>query len=95
MKMDEFRGKSADELKSLIAERKKEMLNLRFRRAAGELENASRFSILRKEIARAMTELSNQRNGNPAPAPKKAAANSKKDSAEKKPVAKKTTKKAA
>jgi large subunit ribosomal protein L29 len=57
MKIEEFRGKSADELKALVAERKKELLNLRFQRASGELQNTGRFAEVRKEIARAMTVL--------------------------------------
>lgn len=52
---DEFKGKSADELRAMLAERKKEMLNLRFQKAVGELANTSRFKQLRKEIARILT----------------------------------------
>lgn len=60
MKIEELKGKSEDELGAMVAERKKEMLNLRFRKAAGELENTSRFKQLRKEIARILT-LANQK----------------------------------
>ena len=61
MKIEELKGKSADELKAMVVERKKELLNLRFRKAAGELENTSRFKQARKEIARIFT-LVNQKN---------------------------------
>lgn len=52
---DEFKGKSADELKAMLAERKKELLNLRFQKATGELANTARFKQLRKEIAQIKT----------------------------------------
>ena len=55
MTLDDIKGKTPDELKALIVERKKELLNLRFRKAAGELENTSRFKQVRKEIARILT----------------------------------------
>lgn len=61
MKIEDLKGKSADELKAMLVERKKELLNLRFRKAAGELENTSRFKQARKEIARIFT-LVNQKN---------------------------------
>lgn len=52
---DEFKGKSADELTAMLAERKKELMNLRFQKAAGELAGTARFKQLRKEIARILT----------------------------------------
>ncbi len=52
---DEFKGKSADELKAMLAERKKELLNLRFQKATGELAGTARFKQVRKEIARIKT----------------------------------------
>jgi large subunit ribosomal protein L29 len=55
MKIEDLKGKSADELTALLVERKKELLNLRFRKAVGELENTSRFRQARREIARIMT----------------------------------------
>lgn len=61
MTLDDLKGKSADELKAMVAERKKEMLNLRFRKAAGELENTARFKQVRKEIARILTLVSQQK----------------------------------
>jgi large subunit ribosomal protein L29 len=61
MKIAEMNGKTADELQVMLVERKKELLNLRFRKASGEMENTSRFKQVRKEIARILT-LANQSN---------------------------------
>jgi len=36
----------------------KELFNLRFQKASGELKNTSRFSIVKKNIARIKTEIS-------------------------------------
>jgi large subunit ribosomal protein L29 len=60
MKIEDLKGKTPDELKAMIGERKKELLNLRFRKASGELENTSRFKQVRKEIARIMTQINQQ-----------------------------------
>lgn len=57
MKYQELKGKTVDELTKLIAERKKEVFNLRFRKATGELDKTHRFSEVRKEIARIQTYL--------------------------------------
>ncbi|MFO1242492.1 MAG: 50S ribosomal protein L29 [Rickettsiales bacterium] len=56
-KNEDFRGKSADELQTQVAEMKKELFNLRFQLATGELANNARFREVRKNIARALTEL--------------------------------------
>lgn len=56
-KFDDFKGKSADELKGLVASLKREQLNLRFQKASGELENTARIRDVRRDIARAMTAL--------------------------------------
>ena len=50
-------GKSADELKAQVAELKKELFNLRFQKAAGELSDTSRFRAAKREIARILTHL--------------------------------------
>lgn len=56
-KDESLKGKSADELQGKIAELKKELFNLRFQKAAGELNNTSRFRAAKKEIARILTQL--------------------------------------
>jgi large subunit ribosomal protein L29 len=58
---DSFRGKTADELGDALAKLKKEQFNLRFQRANGQLEKTNRVAIVRKDIARIMTVLNEQR----------------------------------
>lgn len=57
MKMQEVRAKSQDELKGMLQQFKKELFNLRFQKATGELENQSRFREVRRDIARVLTQL--------------------------------------
>lgn len=54
---EQFKGKSKEELQGTIADLKKELFNLRFQKAAGELSNMSRFRAARREIARILTHL--------------------------------------
>ena len=60
-KADEFRAKSADELADQLAKLKKEQFNLRFQRANGQLEKTNRIRVVRKDIARIQTILTEQR----------------------------------
>ncbi|MDE1938517.1 MAG: 50S ribosomal protein L29 [Alphaproteobacteria bacterium] len=60
-KADEFRTKTADELADQLAKLKKEQFNLRFQRANGQLEKTNRIRIVRKDIARIRTILTEQR----------------------------------
>ena len=53
----EYRGKSNDELKLLSASLKKELFNLRFQVASGELANTARFKEVRQDVARVKTLL--------------------------------------
>lgn len=55
MKFEELKGKTADELKKLLVESKKELFNLRFQKVSGELEKTHRVSIVRKTVARIKT----------------------------------------
>jgi large subunit ribosomal protein L29 len=57
MKMSEIQTKTADELKDLLLQQKKELFNLRFQRVTGEIENTSRFRVVRRTIARIKTAL--------------------------------------
>ena len=58
---EDFRGKTADELSDQLNKLKKEQFNLRFQRANGQLENTGRVRVIRKEIARLETVVSEQR----------------------------------
>jgi large subunit ribosomal protein L29 len=57
---DEFRGKTQDELNDQLAKLKKEQFNLRFQRANGQLEKTNRVRVVRRDIARIMTVLTEQ-----------------------------------
>ena len=57
MKPEELRGKTADELNDLLLDSKKELFNLRFQRASGQLENTARIGEVRRDIARVKTML--------------------------------------
>lgn len=46
-----------EELTAKIAELKEELFNLRFRLATGQLENTMQISAVKRDIARAMTVL--------------------------------------
>ena len=56
-KTEVYKGKSAEELQGMVADLKKELFNLRFQKAAGELSNTSRFRAAKREIARLLTQL--------------------------------------
>ena len=60
-KADDFRAKSADELSDQLVSMKKEQFNLRFQRANGQAENTGRIRVLRRNIARIETILTEQR----------------------------------
>ncbi|NPD66977.1 50S ribosomal protein L29 [Lichenicola cladoniae] len=54
-KPSELRAKTEDELNTLLLDLKKEQFNLRFQRAVGQTEGASRVREVRREIARLKT----------------------------------------
>lgn len=54
---EQYKGKSAEELQGKVADLKKELFNLRFQKASGELTNTSRFREAKREIARILTQL--------------------------------------
>ncbi|PCI32215.1 MAG: 50S ribosomal protein L29 [Alphaproteobacteria bacterium] len=57
MKASELIGKSVDELNGLLLDLKKEQFNLRFQRATAQLENTARVRVVRRDIARIITQL--------------------------------------
>ena len=61
-KKEAFKGKSAEELQGAVADLKKELFNLRFQKASGELTNTSRFREAKREIARILTQLRTLKN---------------------------------
>ena len=57
MKPSELRGLGAEELKGKGEELSRELFNLRFRHASGQLENSARLRLIRRELARVKTIL--------------------------------------
>ena len=53
----ELRGMSRDDLQGRVLELKKELFNLRFQHATGQLESHGRLREVRKDIARIYTVL--------------------------------------
>jgi len=63
MKASQLSGKSVDELESLLGDLKKEQFNLRFQRATGQLENTARVRVIRRDIARIRTLMTQSQTG--------------------------------
>ena len=57
MKVDELRVLEADELGMRLRTSRRELYELRFKHAVGQLENSSQISKVRHDIARIMTVL--------------------------------------
>jgi large subunit ribosomal protein L29 len=57
MKIKELRAKKTEDLNALVADLKKEALNLRFQQTTGQLINTSRVKEVRRTVARAQTLL--------------------------------------
>lgn len=54
-KTGDLRDLSGEELSVKVSDLKKELFNLRFQQAMGQIENPMRLRILRREIAKAKT----------------------------------------
>ena len=57
----DFKDLSLDQLDDQLLKLKKEQFNLRFQRANGQVENTGRIRVLRRDIARIQTVLTEQR----------------------------------
>jgi len=66
MKADDLRARSADELTEQVDALGKEIFNLRFQRASGQLENTARVRQVRRDIARIKTILGERQRRAPA-----------------------------
>lgn len=55
MKPSELRGMTVDELAQKEQDLRKELFNLRFQQATGEIENPMRIRTVRKDIAKVLT----------------------------------------
>lgn len=61
MKKNKIFAENAESLQEKILVAKRELLNLRFQKASGELKDTSRFKLLKKNIARIMTSKNNKK----------------------------------
>jgi large subunit ribosomal protein L29 len=66
MKAEDLRARSADELTEQVEALGKEIFNLRFQRASGQLENTARVRQVRRDIARIKTILGERQRRVPA-----------------------------
>ena len=57
MKLEDLKQLDEGALKAKVSELKKQLMNLRFQRTAGQLEKTHEFKIVRRSIARAKTLL--------------------------------------
>ena len=60
MKANEFVSMSTEQLTATVAELKKELFNLRFQLATGQLQNTMQIAAVKRDIARALTVLRQQ-----------------------------------
>ena len=60
MKANEFVSMSNEQLTQTVAELKKELFNLRFQLATGQLQNTMQITAVKRDIARALTVLRQQ-----------------------------------
>lgn len=61
MKITELRTKSAEELQALIVEKRTELAEKQRSLKAGELANTQNINVIRRDIAKAMTLIQEQR----------------------------------
>ena len=69
MKINDIRDLTRDELKARKRELKEELFHLRLQQQGGQLEKPSQIRLLRREVARVETIMT-QKNTAPAPAAK-------------------------
>lgn len=60
-KITEIRELSSEELQGRLRDLKQESLNLRLQQATGQLENSARLRLVRREVARVLTVLSERK----------------------------------
>ncbi len=64
MKVAEVRELDIEELEKRVAETRRELFNLRFQHATGQLENTGQINAVRKNIARLLTVLNQKKQEN-------------------------------
>ena len=61
MKSKEINKLSNDELVNKLDKLKKDLFNMRFKKTNGPIEDTSKFSELKKDIAKILTKLNNKK----------------------------------
>ena len=61
MKYKEINKLTTDQARSKIDSIKKDLFNLRFKKINGQLEDSSKMSILKKDIAKLLTKLNTKK----------------------------------
>lgn len=64
MKVAEVREMGVEELERRVSETRRELFNLRFQHATGQLENTGQLKEVRKNIARLLTVLNQKQREN-------------------------------
>ena len=59
MKKSEFKKLTLDKAKKDLEKSKKDLFNLRFQKANGQLENTSRVKVVKRSVARVLTLINN------------------------------------
>ena len=61
MKIKEINKLSKDELKNKVNSLKKDLFNFRFRKVNGQLEDTSKVSLLKRDVAKLFTKLNKKK----------------------------------
>jgi large subunit ribosomal protein L29 len=61
LKPADFRAKTQDELGAMLLDLRKEQFNLRFQKATGQIEGVGRVQLIRRDIARVKTILTEKK----------------------------------
>ena len=64
-KIVDIRVKTPDELQGMLLDLRKEQFNLRFQRATGQLEAVGRIKVVRRDIARIKTTMTERKRSVP------------------------------
>lgn len=63
MKQEDLKDKTEDELVKMLSDLRREQMNLRFQKGAGQIENTARIRTVRRTIARVKTFLTGIKTG--------------------------------
>ena len=61
MKTKEINKLSKDELNSKLQQLKKDLFNMRFKKSNGPLEDTSKLSLLKKDVAKIITKINKKK----------------------------------